>query len=107
MHTAHTPTIKFFCLKVLEDWVSLFWNKLSIDDHIQIRKRILDLLLVIEQFSEKAIRTKISKLITEIAKRQYPQHWPTFIEDIVKCWQEGSYFKSEVCYIYIYYFINI
>eukprot|EP01041_Mallomonas_annulata_P004813 gene4813-9600_t len=92
----HTIVVKFFCLKVLEDWIFLWWNKVDANEQGRMRAGILNLLQNVDHFKEsRAIRTKIAKLVSEVGKRQFPQHWPSFIEDLVSFWNTGPESKSE------------
>jgi len=45
----------------------------------------------------RPIQGALSKLISEVAKRQYPQIWPTCITDIGACWAQGPQSRAEVC----------
>jgi hypothetical protein len=45
----------------------------------------------------RPIRGALAKLIAEVAKRQYPQLWPTCITEIGACWAQGPQSRAEVC----------
>ena len=40
---------------------------------------------------------RLAKIIVEIAKRDYPQEWPDFIEEIMRHWSQDILSKSKVC----------
>lgn len=45
----------------------------------------------------KSIRTKLAKMVAEVAKRHYPSYWPSFIHDLVGMWSQGIPQKTEIC----------
>ena len=79
--------LRFLCLKVLEDWIVLWWNKLNAKKQIEIKQSILNLLdhANMETLS-LPLKTKLAKVIVDIVKRQFPQQWPTFLNDIIQRW---------------------
>ena len=85
-------------MKLLEDWTLVWWGKLSFEEQYSFRDLSLKLLRNIDILRyPKLIRLKISKLISEVAKRQYPHHWDHFIEELVSCWTTSSDLTVEVC----------
>mmetsp|Transcript_14022 Transcript_14022/g.20972 ORF Transcript_14022/g.20972 Transcript_14022/m.20972 type:complete len:1286 (+) Transcript_14022:53-3910(+) len=98
-HPAHTPTAQFLCLKLIEDWVINRWNSIGIDERVRIRVSVLELLDNIPIYDNSSpVRTRLAKIIVEIAEREYPQQWPSFLDDIVsQHWSQDHVSKSKVC----------
>ena len=101
---------------LLSDWLQTWWNKFTTEDHIYIRTTIIQQLIIsasstittsITQnqpsqhilLKSKAIRNKIAYILANIAKRQYPQNWSTFITDIVELWTNLSIFEIQEIFI--------
>lgn len=94
--------MKFFCLKVYEDCLGLLWNKVNDNKRFAMRNGVLILLRNSHKFHDcKPIRVKIAKLVSEVAKRQFPQQWPDFFTDVITTWSTGPASLSEVSdYVY-------
>ena len=72
MQPAEYAIVRFLSLKVLEDWLFLSWNQFSVEEHLQMRLSVLDLVnnhMYLYE-NDRSIRTKLAKIITEITKRQ-------------------------------------
>jgi hypothetical protein len=82
----------------MEDWIFLRWNGISRDEKLFIRSGIMKL-LENQSFYEElpAARTKLAKIIVEIAKRDFPQEWPSFLEEVIQQWSQDILSKSKVC----------
>jgi hypothetical protein len=89
--------VQFLCLKIMEDWIFLRWNEIGRDEKLFIRSGVMKL-LENQSIYEKlpAARTKLAKIIVEIAKRDFPQEWPTFLEEIIQHWAQDVLPKSKV-----------
>lgn len=106
-------------LSLLADWIQIWWNKFNAEDHLFIRNSIIQQLIVSPSsafnvanvnatgqsvtvdnstnilIKSKAIRNKLAVILSNIAKRQYPQNWSTFITDINKLWLNISVFEIQ------------
>jgi hypothetical protein len=94
---AHPSTVQFVALKLLEDWTLQWWNQLDVSAQRETRQSVVDLVGVHPELfeSNRAVRSKLSKILAEIAKRQYPQEWPEFLEIIIQIWS-ASDGKAEI-----------
>ena len=80
----HDDYIRMMSLTILNDWLKIWWNKLSESDHAAIRNTVLMLLSgPVGKSPVKGLWTKLSVMISNIAVRQYPQMWPSFLDDMV------------------------
>ena len=95
----HADYVRFFSLKVLEDWTFAFWKQFPYEEQVQIRTSYMEMLTNnMSMFqSDRSMRIKLAKILAEIAKRQYPQYWDTFIHDICGLWGQDIQCRSEVC----------
>jgi len=95
--TPSLDEVRFISVKLIEDWIKLWWNKINEQRRIAVKEMIKNLHIGADKFeSSRPIRNKISNLISEIAKRLFPQCWTTFFIDIVGIWAQGSPPVSEV-----------
>ena len=82
----------FLCLKLFEDCLFVHWNTLDFSDQTEIRKFVCGLVdLCHATLSSMPIRTKLAKLISELAKRQYPQLWESFVPDLLSAWADAGF----------------
>ena len=95
----HNEYIRQLALSILNDWMKTWWNNISEENQMHIRTNITGLLGNSTMVAQsKGLRTKLAVTVCNIAERQYPQKWPTFLEDIVGMWlqtQEAG--QREIC----------
>ena len=92
----HAHYVRFLSLKVLEDWTIAFWGQFPYEEQVQIRTSYLEMLTNNMALFEadRSIRIKLAKILAEIAKRQYPQYWDTFVHDICCIWGQEIQCRS-------------
>ncbi|RMZ76206.1 hypothetical protein DV737_g4927, partial [Chaetothyriales sp. CBS 132003] len=83
----YMPT-KYLALQVLDDVVNTRWKVLPRDQCLGIRNFVVSQILEASSTDEslKANRTFVNKLdltLVTILKQEWPQHWPTFINEII------------------------
>jgi hypothetical protein len=78
---AHTWDVRTLALTLLQDWMVLFWNEMSVDDQIAFRQAILQMAFCIGM--SKGFKTKLASVLSNIAVRQFPQHWQRYIDDVL------------------------
>lgn len=88
----------FLCLKLFEDCLYLHWNSLEYSDQIEIRSFTCGLVdLCRMSLQSMPIRTKLAKIVSELAKRHYPQLWKSFIPDLLSSWTAPNFsLKAQV-----------
>ena len=80
----HDDYIRMLSLTILNDWLKIWWNKLSESEQSSIRNTVLMLLNgPLSKSPVRVLLTKLAVMISNIAVRQFPQMWPTFLEDMV------------------------
>lgn len=80
----HDDYIRMMSLTILNDWLKIWWNKLTEGDHAAIRNTVLMLHSgPVGKSPVKGLWTKLSVMISNIAVRQFPQMWPSFLDDMV------------------------
>ena len=90
-------SISLLTLTILSDWVQLWWNKVSESDQMGVRNLTCDLFSgPMGLSSSTAIRSKISVILAGICERQFPQCWPTLVEDLIKIWTESPFERQDI-----------
>ncbi|MEN2496552.1 MAG: Exportin-1 [Marteilia pararefringens] len=76
----------FFALLLLQQMVQNNWRSLSIDDRIFLNsfvKKMIDESLEGQTSSNSLlVLKKLNSVIVEVAKKEYPNNWPTFIQEL-------------------------
>ncbi len=83
--------IKLLAITILNDWIKIWWNKISEQDQYGVRKAIFDIVASpLGMSTNKSIRTKIAVMITNLAQRQFPNNWPNFVDEFVSIWSSTA-----------------
>lgn len=87
-------SIQMFALTILNDWIKGLYNKIADSIKVTIRQSLLSLITSsVCIINNKVLRTKLAVIISNIAIRQFPTHWPTFLDDLV-------------CYFFLFFFLH-
>ncbi len=79
--------VLFTSLKLYEDWILLWWNKISVDDRLRLRITILNTVSSSHPLQHnRSIRFKLAHILCEIAKREFPICWPSLLTDMIQLW---------------------
>ncbi|CAM9612433.1 unnamed protein product [Chrysoparadoxa australica] len=88
----HTDPVRHFALHCLENLMKDRWNRLDASQHARYRQAMLELI----KFGTKDIlaealfvKEKVAVLTAEVAKREFPQHWEGFVEELRQVWGLG------------------
>jgi hypothetical protein len=93
---AHTEYIRMLALSILSDWMKDWWNKITENDQNVIKNNVVGLLTgSLGSSNVKALRMKLAVIVANIAVRQFPQLWPSFLEDMVSLWRSPSFELQE------------
>lgn len=80
----HNDFIRMLSLTILNDWLKIWWNKIDGTKQDMIRNSAIMLLKgSVSKSLVKALWTKLAVIISNIAVRQFPQAWPSFLDDMV------------------------
>ncbi|KAI8137810.1 armadillo-type protein, partial [Fennellomyces sp. T-0311] len=79
---------KFIALQVLEKFISTRWRHLPQDQRIAIRNYVGS--VIVSQSSseaslqaDKAYLSKLNMVLVEIVKKEWPEEWPSFVNEMV------------------------
>lgn len=91
---------KYFGLQILEEAVKLRWKALPRDQCSAIKEYVTTLIVKClfdenstDKEGEKLFLNKLNHVLVEILKHEWPNHWDTFIPDLV----ESSYRGEALC----------
>lgn len=94
--TQYHDSILQLVLSLVSDWIQIWWNHLQSSDHEYIRNTMLQLIFNQRIVNFKVMRNKLSVIISNIAKRQFPQQWETFITDMISIWTQYAFEQQEI-----------
>lgn len=88
-------TRQHFALHVLEHFVLTKWSDRPVAEQAALRTELVDLLLRASPLDDETdepvyIKEKKVALVAAIAKRAFPQRWPTFLPELLAIWEHGS-----------------
>ncbi|RCI02386.1 Karyopherin transporter, partial [Rhizopus stolonifer] len=89
---------KFIALGVLEEFIKVRWNALPMDQRLMMRNYIVKSIIDIAS-NESTLRShtaylnKLDLVLVQILKKDWPQYWPSFIQEIV----DSSATSSSLC----------
>ena len=87
----HDDFIRMMSLTILNDWLKIWWNKILENEQAAIRNTVVMLVKgTVGKSPVKGLWTKLAVMISNIAIRQFPQQWPTFLEDMVSLCNLGT-----------------
>lgn len=94
----HNDWNRQLALSILDDWLKAWWNRIPEDAQRYIRDQCVTLLTSAAVAASRGLRTKLAVILCNIACRQYPQQWPTFMDDVVGLWvSTGLPAQREIC----------
>jgi hypothetical protein len=106
-HPSHNDSNRQLALSILNDWIKVWWNNITTENQLIIRDSILTLLRSVTGTNSGGFRNKLASILANIAERQYPQHWPTFLDDIVNLWSTSTItYIKEICILTLSYVIE-
>lgn len=87
----HDDFIRMMSLTIFNDWLKIWWNRIAENEHLIIRNTVVVLVKGnVGKSPVKGLWTKLAVMISNIAVRQFPQQWPTFLEDMVSMCVVGA-----------------
>lgn len=116
----HTESVQQLSLSLMAEFLKSWWDRLGSSDRLHIRHSLFVLLHCLPPTSSGGMRNKVASIIADIAERSYPQHWPTFLEELVNVWTgkappppghstgtgSGGEAQQEVCVLTLRYLIE-
>ena len=105
--TEHNEWNRQLALSILEEWMKIWWNRIQEEAQRYIREQVVALLTSPAVAECRGMRTKLAVILSEIAQRQYPQQWPSFLDDIVGLWVSTTIPEQrEVCIMCLEYLVQ-
>ncbi|XP_055925366.1 exportin-5-like [Argiope bruennichi] len=82
---SNPPIIRHFGYQLIENYVKLHWNDINDDEKVYIKNTSMQTLAsgtgpVLEE--EMYIKDAMSRVIVELIKREWPQHWTSLMEEL-------------------------
>jgi hypothetical protein len=78
--------VQWFCLSVLEDHVWRAWQTVPLDERAEVRRFLVALLTTSSTVGEptppRLVRTKLAKVLVDVAKQDWPTHFPDFLPTV-------------------------
>jgi Exportin 1-like protein/Importin-beta N-terminal domain len=100
----HDDTTRMQAMTILHQWIKGNWNSVSAADQVQLRQTVVGLLgTSVGATPLRALRAKLSSVIACISERQYPQHWPNFLDEMIGIWAALPIDRQEIVIMSIQY----
>ena len=93
------PIVRHFGLKLLEDVIKLKWNVMSPQQKLYVKEHAMSSMENgVKDILKDPIHIKdaIARNIVEIAKREWPQQWPSFLAELESLSSKGSDAATEL-----------
>eukprot|EP00095_Tigriopus_kingsejongensis_P004335 snap_masked-scaffold1460_size40381-processed-gene-0.0 protein:Tk04335 transcript:snap_masked-scaffold1460_size40381-processed-gene-0.0-mRNA-1 annotation:"PREDICTED: exportin-5" len=87
---SHSPVVRHFGLKIIEDAIKLRWNDMSPEQKLDLKNGSMELVASSGLSEPTHIKHAVAKLVVEIIKREWPQHWPTLWAELDGLCQQGD-----------------
>ncbi|KAI8085322.1 exportin-1 [Thamnidium elegans] len=89
---------KFIALGILEEFIIVRWNTLPMDQRLVMRNYIVKHIIELSSNestlrSQKIYLNKLDLVLVQILKKDWPQYWPSFIQEIV----DSSLVNTSLC----------
>ncbi|KAG5177597.1 armadillo-type protein [Tribonema minus] len=82
----HNDTVRFFAVHCIETYIKSDWSSMTEEQQARCRSASVDLIRsgTRDLLSEASfVKEKVAALAAEVAERDYPEKWPTFVQDMV------------------------
>eukprot|EP00611_Tribonema_gayanum_P015397 TRINITY_DN2722_c0_g1_i2.p1 TRINITY_DN2722_c0_g1~~TRINITY_DN2722_c0_g1_i2.p1 ORF type:complete len:1027 (-),score=317.33 TRINITY_DN2722_c0_g1_i2:1457-4537(-) len=82
----HNDTVRFFAVHCIEQYIKSDWSSMTEEQQARCRSASVDLIRsgTRDLLSEASfVKEKVAALAAEVAERDYPEKWPTFVQDMV------------------------
>uniref|UniRef100_A0A9J7Y2M3 Importin N-terminal domain-containing protein n=1 Tax=Cyprinus carpio carpio TaxID=630221 RepID=A0A9J7Y2M3_CYPCA len=82
---SQTAVVRHFGLQILEHVVKFKWNDMAPQEKLQLKNCTMDLLsngthpILLE---ECHVKDALSRIVVEMIKREWPQHWPDMLKEM-------------------------
>ncbi|CAN2387514.1 Exportin 1-like protein [Pristimantis euphronides] len=96
------PVVRHFGLQVLEHVVKFRWNNMEREDKVMLKDSVMGLIAggirpVLEE--EGHIKDVLARIVVEMIKREWPQHWPNMLTELENLIKSGEVQTELVMFI--------
>lgn len=81
---AHNQYLWLFCVSTVEVTITRNWTRLQLSDRLDVRNFLWQTYSGFGYGTSKLERTKVAQLIALIGKREFPNHHPGFVNEVVE-----------------------
>uniref|UniRef100_A0A3Q3ET71 Exportin-5 n=1 Tax=Labrus bergylta TaxID=56723 RepID=A0A3Q3ET71_9LABR len=90
---AQPAVVRHFGLQILEHVIKFRWNDMPQQEKVQLKECAMQLLAngthsILEEVSH--IKDVLSRIIVEMIKREWPQHWPDMLKEMEALTSQGE-----------------
>jgi len=91
--SSESPVVRHFGLKILEDVVKARWNTMVGEEKVFIKDSLMKLMsngtghLTVEHLF---IKDALARIVVELVKREWPQQWPTLLQELDTLCRQGE-----------------
>lgn len=94
--------VRHFGLQILEHVVKFRWNSMSRLEKVYLKNSVMELiangtLRILEE--ENHIKDVLSRIVVEMIKREWPQHWPDMLMELDTLFRQGETQRELVMFI--------
>ncbi|XP_024152409.1 exportin-5 [Oryzias melastigma] len=94
--------VRHFGLQTLEHVIKFRWNNMPQEEKVQIKECAMQLLSrgthsILEE--ESHVKDALSRIIVEMIKREWPQHWPDMLKEMESLTSQGDVQTEVVMWI--------
>ncbi|KAM9365594.1 exportin-5 isoform 1-T2 [Pholidichthys leucotaenia] len=87
------PLVRHFGLQILEHVIKFRWNKMQQQEKVHLKEWSMQLLSngthsILDE--ESHIKDALSRIIVEMIKREWPQHWPDMLKEMEALTSQGE-----------------
>lgn len=87
------PIIRHFGLQILEHCVKFRWNNMPQREKVNLKNNVMGLISngirpILEE--ESHIKDVLSRIVVEMIKREWPQHWPDMLKELESLTKQGE-----------------
>lgn len=93
--------VRHFGLKLLEDLIKIKWNQMTPEQKLGIKESAMNLMEKDRDLIKDPtyIKDAIARILVEIAKREWPQQWPSFLAELETMSSKGDAQAELVMYV--------
>ncbi|XP_031204234.1 exportin-5 [Mastomys coucha] len=94
--------VRHFGLQILEHVVKFRWNSMSRLEKVYLKNSVMELIAngtlnILEE--ENHIKDVLSRIVVEMIKREWPQHWPDMLMELDTLFRQGETQRELVMFI--------